>query len=144
MQLPVTLEMVHHFVHHEGSSCIERANVLVVREPILRHIWEDIPKGLLEFIACQNSAGLKQVLKAIASCAKLPHAAEFVGGILAKIIVRTTEVHVLKFLERVLTDLVPWILKCGPLDPYVSSCTVSRSSRWSCPPGLNSGHGPAS
>ena len=109
--------MVCHFVHVKGRSCIERINVLVVRETILHHVWEYVRKGVLEFIVCENSAAPKRVLKTTAMSAKLPYATKYVGEILATTIICTTEVHVLELLERVLTDLVPWI----SVVPYIRS-----------------------
>ena len=101
--------MVRHFVHIEGRSYVERVDVLIVREPILHHGWEDTSTGLLEFIVHENSVDPKRVFKATAICAKLPYATKYAGGILATTVVCTAEVRVLELLECVLTDLVPWI-----------------------------------
>ena len=103
------LEMVHNIVHIEGRSWIKGINVLIVREPILHRVGEDVPVYLFKLIICEDPVGPKRMLKATTIFAKFPHTAKYVGGFLATTVVSPTKVHVLELLLHVMTDLVPWI-----------------------------------
>ena len=116
--------------------------ILIVCEPILHRVGGNVPIDLLKLIVRENPAGPKRVMAATTQLAELPHAAEYFGRLLATIIL-PTEVHVLELLIHILTDLVPWLDKCGPLDPWASTCTIFRSLHQSCPQDSDNDRRPA-
>ena len=107
-QPPMTLKVVRNLVHVKGRSWVKWIDVLIIREPILHRVREDVSLDLFKLIIHEDPAGSKRVFKATTMLVEFPHAMEYVGRFLATTVL-STEVHVLELLVHVLMDLVPWI-----------------------------------
>ena len=58
------LEVIRNLIHIEGRSWVKWINVLIVHEPILHRVGEDIPVDLFKLIICEDPVGSKRMLKA--------------------------------------------------------------------------------
>ena len=78
------LEVIRNLIHIEGRSWVKWINVLIVHEPILHRVGEDIPVDLFKLIISEDPTGPKRMLEATTMLTEFfPHAMEYVGGFLA-------------------------------------------------------------